>query len=138
MAAEEKPAAAGDGARAGIGSAVRRIGPKPNPSPIDRQGRVRSALEMWQIAAYHALPERYRAAVLIGLLPVSVDRTNLETKAGNAWFSEQSGLSDRAITYGIAELVKAGLVCSEISGPKRTITLLIPTAGGHPHASRQW
>lgn len=38
-------------------------------------------------------------------------------------------MSDRAITYAIGELAKAGLIKTSASGPRRQIQLLIPDAG---------
>lgn len=85
----------------------------------------------WRRAAYRAVQGRARAVALVGLLPVVVDGVTLQTHAGNAWFRVETGLGDRAIAYGLADLAKAGLILIETAGPRRTITLVVPEKPAH-------
>jgi len=118
MAADDKPATGGGG-RAQFRSAQQKI----LPSSPDRQ---EAPVVLWRRAAYRAVQGQSRATAIVGLLPVAIDRATLQTRAGNAWFAEETGLSDRAITYGIEDLVKAGMITSSTSGPRRQITLVLP------------
>lgn len=80
----------------------------------------------WRRAAYRAVLSRARAVALVGVLPAAVNRETLQTSAGNAWFRSETGLGDRSVTYGLSDLSDAGLVDIKLSGPRRTITLLVP------------
>lgn len=127
MDPNEKPPAAGGGARAQFGSARKRNSPDFIPSDFDKQGRARPPLERWRMKACRSIsPGYYRAALIIGVLPVAVDRIGHETHAGNSWFAEQTGMTDRAITYALNDLAEAGLIVKSSSGPRRKIKLLIP------------
>jgi hypothetical protein len=102
---------------------------KAGPRDYATDDRSVPAIVRWRRKAYRAMQGRARALALIGLLPVAVDRDSFETRAGNAWFTAETGLSDRAVSYAFAELARAGLITASASGPRRRVRLLIPDDG---------
>lgn len=115
------------------------IGQRKRPSPAFEQVASRVDVEAhpndpritWRRAAYRAVQGHARAVALVGVLPAAVDRSTLETNAGNTWFRTETGLGDRAVTYGLAHLSGVGLIALSSSGPRRTIALLVPQKPAH-------
>ena len=85
----------------------------------------------WRRAAYRAVLDYVRAAKLVGVLPAVTDKRTLQTSVGNAWIRAETGLGDRSVAYGLANLSDAGLIAVEAVGPRRIITLLVPEKPAH-------
>lgn len=128
MAANEKPAAAGDGARAGIGSAVRRIAIEDISEARAPQRATGSnhPKARWRRAALRAMRGKARPCALVAVLPVAFD-DSLRTRASNEWLMHESSLDRRSVIYALGDLAEAGLINVEIRGPKRIITAVPPT-----------
>lgn len=100
-------------------------------SRVDIEAHPSDPRITWRRAAYRAVQGHARAVALVGVLPAVVDRNTLETSAGNRWFRTETGLGDRAVTYGLAHLSGVGLIALSAAGPRRTIALLVPQKPAH-------
>ncbi|WP_376988017.1 hypothetical protein [Bosea sp. R86505] len=65
-----------------------------DPKVPSRDGHDANPLVRWRRHAYRAVQGKARATALIGVLPVVVGRETFDTRAGNAWFSVETGMSD--------------------------------------------
>lgn len=81
----------------------------------------------WRRSALRACSSKARAVALVAVLTPIFNR-QMECFVSNGWLQDETGLGERAIRYGLGDLVKAKQIAIDVNGPKRTIRAIVPTA----------